>query len=200
MLQRKWETVLSVSTLINLEPLKKRNQQLLSNMYKLTCWNLNHLFWAFFQSITTMICWSWNLFQSQCQCQSNLHTIFLLGCFFIVLSNRHFMICFSYKDAKEAYIADRLFKKIKIKSTIAGWYENPIKSVVLTFPLEDIVFPTVTLCPRDSRPDRWGSAIKIFDRLDTNCGSRRWESYSRVITGPLLQKFIFSQNVTVNKH
>ena len=38
---------------------------------------------------------------------------------------------------------------------LAGWYENPIKSVVLTFPIEDIVFPTVTLCPEDCRPDRF---------------------------------------------
>ena len=48
---------------------------------------------------------------------------------------------------------------------LAGWIENPIKSVVLTFPIDKIVFPTVTLCPRDSRPDRWGSVIKIFDHL-----------------------------------
>ena len=58
---------------------------------------------------------------------------------------------------------------------LAGWYENPIKSVVLTFPIEDIVFPTVTLCPEDSRPDRWGSVIKIFDQLNTDCGPQRWD-------------------------
>ena len=52
---------------------------------------------------------------------------------------------------------------------LAGWYENPIKSVVVTFPLDKIVFPAVTLCPRDSRPDRWGSVIKIFDHLNTDC-------------------------------
>ena len=56
---------------------------------------------------------------------------------------------------------------------LAGWYENPIKSVVLTFPIEDIVFPTITMCPEDSRPDRWGSVIKIFDQLNTDCGSQR---------------------------
>ena len=56
---------------------------------------------------------------------------------------------------------------------LAGWYENPIKSVVLTFPIEDIVFPTITMCPEDSRPDRWGSVIKLFDQLNTDCGSQR---------------------------
>ena len=65
---------------------------------------------------------------------------------------------------------------LQINFKLAGWHENPIKSVVLTFPIDKIVFPTVTLCPRDSRPDRWGSVIKIFDQLDTNCGSNRWDS------------------------
>ena len=191
MLQRKWETVLSVSTIITLEP---------TIIIKLTCWNLNHLFWAFLQSITIMIFWSWNSFKTQCQCHSHLHTIFILGLFFHCSIKQTFHDLFFLSGCKEGRALGRLFKKIKIKFTLAGWYENPIKSVVLTFPLEDIVFPTVTLCPRDSRPDRWGSAIKIFDHLDTNCGSRRWESYSRVITGLLLQTLIFSQNVTVNKH
>ena len=60
-----------------------------------------------------------------------------------------------------------------MKFKLTGWIENPIKSVVLVFPLDKIVFPTVTLCPRDSRPDRWGSVIKIFDHLNTDCGSKR---------------------------
>ena len=63
--------------------------------------------------------------------------------------------------------------KSKIKFTFAGWIENPIKSVVLTFPLDEIVFPAVTLCSRDSRSDRWGNVIKIFDQLKTDCGSKR---------------------------
>ena len=67
-------------------------------------------------------------------------------------------------------------QKLKIKFVLAGWIENPIKSVVLTFPIDKIVFPTVTLCPRDSRPDRWGTAIKIFDQVNTDCGSKRWDS------------------------
>ena len=60
-----------------------------------------------------------------------------------------------------------------MKFVLAGWIENPIKSVVLTFPIDEIVFPTVTLCPQDSRPDRWGTAIKIFDQVNTDCGSKR---------------------------
>ena len=64
-------------------------------------------------------------------------------------------------------------QKLKIKILLAGWIENPIKSKVLTFPIDKIVIPTVTLCPRDSRPDRWGTAIKIFDQLNTDCGSKR---------------------------
>ena len=60
-----------------------------------------------------------------------------------------------------------------IQFNFPGWYENPIKSVVLTFPINKILFPTVTLCPRDSRPDRWGSVIKIFDQMETECVSKR---------------------------
>ena len=67
----------------------------------------------------------------------------------------------------------KIFLKSNLQFELAGWYENPIKSVVLTFPIEDIVFPTVTMCPEDSRPDRWGSVIKIFDQLNTDCGSQR---------------------------
>ena len=62
---------------------------------------------------------------------------------------------------------------LQIKFKLTGWHEYPIKSVVLTFPIDEIFFPTVTLCPRDSRPDRWGSVIKIFDQLNTNCESNR---------------------------
>ena len=62
---------------------------------------------------------------------------------------------------------------IKKQIKLAGWYENPIKSVVTTFPIDKIVFPTITMCPQDSRPDRWGSAIKIFDELNTDCGLQR---------------------------
>ena len=64
-------------------------------------------------------------------------------------------------------------QKLKIKFVLAGWIENPIKSKVLTFPIDKIVFPTVTLCPQDSRPDRWGTAIKVFDQVNTDCGSKR---------------------------
>ena len=83
------------------------------------------------------------------------------------------MICISYQDAKPKQNIEIKNQRLKIKFVLAGWIENPIKSVVLTFPIDKIVFPTVTLCPQDSRPDRWGTAIKIFDQLNTNCGSKR---------------------------
>jgi hypothetical protein len=65
------------------------------------------------------------------------------------------------------------FCKKNIQLELAGWYENPIKSVVTTFPIDKIVFPTITMCPQDSRPDCWGSVIKIFDELNTDCGLQR---------------------------
>ena len=66
-----------------------------------------------------------------------------------------------------------LIYKKNIQLKLAGWYENPIQSVVTTFPIDKIVFPTITMCPQDSRPDRWGSVIKIFDELNTDCGVQR---------------------------
>ena len=39
----------------------------------------------------------------------------------------------------------------------------------MTYPIESLQFPAVTLCPKDSRPDRWGPFIKIFDHLEMNC-------------------------------
>ena len=78
-----------------------------------------------------------------------------------------------------------------IQFNFAGWYENPIKSVVLTFPINKILFPTVTLCPRDSRPDRWGSVIKIFDQMETECVSKRWAYWHVQCNGTMISFLTF---------
>ena len=75
---------------------------------------------------------------------------------------------------------------LQIQFQLAGWIENPIKSKVLTFPINKILFPTVTLCPRDSRPDRWGSVIKIFDQMETDCVSKRWAYMYVQFKGPII--------------
>ena len=56
-----------------------------------------------------------------------------------------------------------------------AWYDSPIVTVLetLTYPIEELPFPTVTVCPRDSNPDRWGPTIKLFDYLNRRCGSDR---------------------------
>ena len=56
-----------------------------------------------------------------------------------------------------------------------AWYNKPIVTVLetLTYPIEELSFPTVTLCPRDFNPDRWGPTIKLFDFMDRRCGSNR---------------------------
>ena len=110
--------------------------------------------------------------------EPGLSAIFLLvyWFFFIVPANSHLVIFFLSRCNRIKAIGQDIQiknQKLKIKFVLAGWIENPIKSVVLTFPLDKIVFPTVTLCPRDSSPDRWGSVIKIFDQLNTDCGSKR---------------------------
>ena len=56
-----------------------------------------------------------------------------------------------------------------------AWYYSPIVTVLetLTYPIEELPFPTVTVCPRDSNPDRWGPTIKLFDFVNRKCGSDR---------------------------
>ena len=121
-----------------------------------------------------MTCWSWK-FQSQCYLLYLSFGLISFHCSIKWPSNNFLLSrCNGSKHCKAfGQEIDVKNQKLSIKFAFAGWIENPIKSVVLTFPLDKIVFPTVTLCPRDSRPDRWGSVIKIFDHLDTDCGSKR---------------------------
>jgi hypothetical protein len=39
----------------------------------------------------------------------------------------------------------------------------------MTYPIEELTFPTVTLCPQDTNPDRWGATIKILDYVKRRC-------------------------------
>ena len=51
------------------------------------------------------------------------------------------------------------------------WYDSPTVTVVdsMTYPIEELAFPSVTLCPENSNPDRWGTTIKIFDHFEKKC-------------------------------
>ena len=51
------------------------------------------------------------------------------------------------------------------------WYESPTITVLetMTYPIEELTFPTVTLCPQDTNPDRWGATIKILDYVKRRC-------------------------------
>ena len=51
------------------------------------------------------------------------------------------------------------------------WVEMPTINNLesMTSPIEDLAFPTVTICPKNPNPDRWGPAIKLFDHLLLNC-------------------------------
>ena len=53
------------------------------------------------------------------------------------------------------------------------WYESPTMTVLetMTYPIEELTFPTVTLCPRNSKPDRWGPTIKLFDYMKKRCST-----------------------------
>ena len=39
----------------------------------------------------------------------------------------------------------------------------------MSYPLEKVDFPTVTLCPVSPDSDRWGLAVKLFDYLEVHC-------------------------------
>ena len=54
-----------------------------------------------------------------------------------------------------------------------AWTEIPTIMVVETasHPIEDVSFPTITICPQTTNSDRWGSTIKILDYAQRNCSS-----------------------------
>ena len=51
------------------------------------------------------------------------------------------------------------------------WEENPTTTSIdsVTSPIEDLAFPTITICPTNPNPDRWGPVIKIFDYMRRRC-------------------------------
>ena len=51
------------------------------------------------------------------------------------------------------------------------WYDSPTVTVLdtMTYPIEELTFPTVTICQQNSNPDRWGATIKAFDHLERKC-------------------------------
>jgi hypothetical protein len=59
-----------------------------------------------------------------------------------------------------------------------AWDEFPTTSKTLVYPIQKAEFPTVTLCPKNNNPDRWGPAIKIFDYLDRSCSAERYKEIS----------------------
>ena len=50
-----------------------------------------------------------------------------------------------------------------------AWHSHPVNSKTLVVPIKDVVFPTLTICPRNSNPDRWGPVIKVMDHLNITC-------------------------------
>ena len=54
---------------------------------------------------------------------------------------------------------------------IIVWAANPTITVseTMTYPIEKVLFPTVTICPTNANLDRWGVPVKIFDYLKRRC-------------------------------
>ena len=65
---------------------------------------------------------------------------------------------------------DSLLKLI-FENILKGWYQQPTVSVLetMTHPIEELTFPTVTICPQNRNPDRWGPTIKLFNQLRRRC-------------------------------
>ena len=53
----------------------------------------------------------------------------------------------------------------KILSFSLAWSMNPTVSIMETMshPIEKVEFPTVTLCPENFNPERFGPAIQVLD-------------------------------------
>ena len=51
------------------------------------------------------------------------------------------------------------------------WIEEPGMTIIdsTRFPIEDVEFPTVTLCPQSSNTNRWGPVIKVLDYMNITC-------------------------------
>ena len=52
-----------------------------------------------------------------------------------------------------------------------AWTDNPTitKLETINFPIEKVGFPTVTLCPENFNPQRFGPAIHVLDYLKRQC-------------------------------
>ena len=48
------------------------------------------------------------------------------------------------------------------------WIDEPVIDILdsTSFPIEEVEFPTVTLCPKSSNSDRLGAMIKVFDYVN----------------------------------
>ena len=58
---------------------------------------------------------------------------------------------------------------MKEVTSFSVWIEEtPVIDVLETtsFPIENVEFPTVTLCPASPNSDRWGATIKFLDYLN----------------------------------
>ena len=49
--------------------------------------------------------------------------------------------------------------------------EEPVIEILdsTSYPIEEVAFPTVTLCPKSGNSDRWGAPIKVFDNMEVVC-------------------------------
>ena len=52
-----------------------------------------------------------------------------------------------------------------------SWQQNPTITTVSTFfyPVTEMQFPTVTICPEEMEPDKWGFMRSLMNEIDYSC-------------------------------
>ena len=61
--------------------------------------------------------------------------------------------------------------ELKFAKFLSVWYKYPTIIILetMTYPIEELIFPTVTVCPKHATPDRWGVTIQLFDFMKKKC-------------------------------
>ena len=77
---------------------------------------------------------------------------------------------------------------------------NPTVSIMetISYPIEKIEFPTVTLCPENSNAERFGPAIQVLDYFQRKCSNVRYVRtiYIIKIILPIFYKNTINYSVT----
>ena len=83
---------------------------------------------------------------------------------------RH-VLSFEMKKSNFTFCAPMKTERLFSLVSFSDWTGNPTINDIesMTSPVEEIIFPSVTICPKSPNPDRWGPTIKMFDSIKRKC-------------------------------